>query len=992
MSQPELLYVEQPALDQLQKNGWSYKDGRDLAPDTSDIRLSFKEVVLTLNLEHAIKRLNPWISEDNLRRIIRDITLIQTSTLMEANKWLWEKITQYFSVEQDLGKGRRGQTVKLIDFENIQNNEFLCINQFKVQGPTQKIIPDIILFVNGLPLGVIECKSPYITDPMEAGINQLLRYANLRNPENNEGCQKLFNYNQVMISTHRDGARVGTISSPYEYYLEWKDPFPKEKSELGRNPNSQQILIEGLLKPKQFLDIIQNFTIFEVEDGRTIKKIARYQQFRAVQKTILRLKTTGDRKQKGGVIWHTQGSGKSLTMVFLTQKIRRDPILSDYKLVFLTDRTQLDKQLTNTFRGAQGETVLNAKSVSELKELLRKDSSDLVTSTIQKLEEDDLDFSCLNDSDRIIVLTDEAHRTQYGTLGAAINTALPNAPKIAFTGTPLITGKMKGETVHEFGEFIDQYTIEQAVADGATLQILYEGREAMTKVTGDSLDALFERYFKDKTPEEKNAIKKKYGTVRAVLEAPKRIEWVALDLVEHYREKIMPNGFKVMIVTSSREAAVTYKKKLDEIPDAPDSAVIISGDHNDPPEMMQWTNKTEHQKSIENFKKPLSESSLSILIVKDMLLTGFDAPICQVMYLDRKLTDHSLLQAIARVNRTKAKKFIGYIVDYYGLTDYLKDALEVFSTTDVKGALRNLTDEIPKLEATHTRVIKHFKDIDILDLEKCISLLKDDLKRQQFEIDFRSFSKQMEVVLPNKAASPFVKDLKSLGKIAIGAKNRYRDEQLNILGSGEKVKKLIEDHVFASGIDPRVPPTKLFDESFIKTLGEIEGDEVKASEIEHAIKAHIKLKLEDDPEYYQSLSLRLNEIIENYEDKWDELVRQLLLFRDGLEKEKSQKANDLGLNETEFAFYNILNAEVVKSFGEETFSDEVHERILSLVKKLVNQFEESSKIVGFFLKQDEIKTMQRNIRRAMIEDEFDDPDLRKIVIERFMELARVKFK
>ena len=199
---------------------------------------------------------------------------------------------------------------------------------------------------------------------MEAGINQLLRYANLRNPENNEGCQKLFHYNQVMISTHRDGARVGTISSPHEYYLEWKDPYPTKKEELGDNPYSQQILIEGLLKPQKFLDIIQNFIIFEVEEGRTIKKIARYQQFRAVQKTISRLKSPGDRKQKGGVIWHTQGSGKSLTMVFLTQKIRRDPLLRDYKLVFLTDRNQLDEQLTKTFTGAQGETVFNAKSVS----------------------------------------------------------------------------------------------------------------------------------------------------------------------------------------------------------------------------------------------------------------------------------------------------------------------------------------------------------------------------------------------------------------------------------------------------------------------------------------------------------------------------------------------------------------------------------------------------------------------------------------------------
>ena len=956
ISQPEFLYVEQPALNQLQRNGWSYRDGRELAPDASNIRSSFKEVILLTNLEKAIKRINNWISEENLKKIIREITVIQTTTLMEANQFLWERLTKYFSVEQDLGKGRRGQTVKLIDFGNIKNNEFLCINQFKVQGEIQNIIPDIILFVNGLPLGVIECKSPYITDPMEAGINQLLRYANLRNPENNEGCQKLFHYNQVMISTHRDGARVGTISSPYEYYLEWKDPFPTEKSELGENPNSQQILIEGLLKPKQFLDIIQNFTIFEVEDGRTIKKIARYQQFRAVQKTISRLKTAGDRKQKGGVIWHTQGSGKSLTMVFLTQKIRRDPLLSDYKLVFLTDRTQLDKQLTNTFRGAQGETVLNAKSVSELKELLRKDSSDLVTSTIQKLEEDDLDFSCLNDSDRIIVLTDEAHRTQYGTLGAAINTALPNAPKIAFTGTPLISSQ---KTVNEFGAYIDQYTIEQAVADGATLQILYEGREAITKVTGDSLDALFERYFKDKTPEEKNAIKKKYGTERAVLEAPKRIEWVALDLVEHYREKIMPNGFKVMIVTSSREAAVTYKKKLDEIPDAPDSAVIISGDHNDPPEMMQWTNKTEHQKAIENFKKPLSESSLSILIVKDMLLTGFDAPICQVMYLDRKLTDHTLLQAIARVNRTKANKFSGYIVDYFGLTDYLAEALEVFSGTDVQGALKNLKDEIPKLQAAHTRVKQHLKGVALQDIDACIAALADELKRQQFEADFRTFAKQVEIVLPDPAANPFLADLKSLGKVVIGCRNRYRDEQLDIVGCGEKVRDLIEEHVRATGVDPRVPPTKLFDVEFEQVLAAQTNDRAKASEVENAIKAHIKVKLDEDPEYYQSLSLRLQEIIQKCENRWEELVQQLLLFRDGMEQEKTQQDADLGLSGEEGAFYRVLMKEVTEAVGDGAMDEETHQQVLDLTKELVAEFQEATQIVGFFQKDDEMRTIKR---------------------------------
>jgi type I restriction enzyme R subunit len=330
--------------------------------------------------------------------------MIQTATLMEANQWFWERLTQYFSVEQDLGSGRRGQTLKLIDFENPENNEFLCVDQFKIHGPSENIIPDILLFVNGLPLGVIECKSPFVTNPMAEGITQLLRYANLRNPSEAEGSEKLFHYNQVMISTHRDVARVGTISSSFEYYLEWKDPYPYQKKGFGENVNSQQVLIQGMLHPKNFLDIIQNFTVFETEDGRTIKKIARYQQFRAVHKTIKRLRAQTTRQDKGGVIWHTQGSGKSLTMVFLTLKIRRDPLLREYKLVFLTDRTQLDGQLTKTFKNAQGEAVLHATSVGHLKELLAKDASDLVTTTIQKLQEGDFGYTCLNDSERIIVL------------------------------------------------------------------------------------------------------------------------------------------------------------------------------------------------------------------------------------------------------------------------------------------------------------------------------------------------------------------------------------------------------------------------------------------------------------------------------------------------------------------------------------------------------------------------------------------------------------
>ena len=989
MEGDERKLVEAPALEQLKGLGWSHIVGTTVAPEKTNLRSSFKDVVLTPNLEQAIQRINPWISEDNLRKVVREVTLIQTSTLMEANQWFWERLTQYFSVDQDLGSGRRGQTLKLIDFDHPENNEFLCVDQFKIQGPNQTIIPDITLFVNGLPLGVIECKSPFVTDPMQSGIEQLRRYANLRNPGDSEGCEKLFHYNQVMVSTYRDGARVGTISSPVEVYLEWKDPYPLQSKDLGESPTAQGLLIQGLLTPKNFLDIVQNFTIYEPDSGRLIKKIARYQQYRAVQKTIERLKAPGDRKSKGGVIWHTQGSGKSLTMVFLTQKIRRDPLLRDYKLVFLTDRTQLDQQLSATFRNAQGESVLNAKSVGHLKDLLAKDASDLVTATIQKLQEGDFGFACLNESERIIVLADEAHRTQYGSLGVAINTALPNAPKIAFTGTPLIKTE---KTTGEFGSYIDTYTIEQAVADGATCQILYEGREATTKVTGDSLDALFDRYFQDKTPEEQEAIKTKYGTERAVLEAPQRLEWVGLDLVGHYRSTILPNGFKAMLVTSSREAAVTYKQKLDAIPGAPESAVVISGDHNDPPHIAKWTNPADHKKAIENFKKPISEHPLSLLIVKDMLLTGFDAPICQVMYLDRKLTDHTLLQAIARVNRTKANKHCGYIVDYYGLTDYLTEALKDFSSTDVQGALKDLKDEIPKLQAAHTRVKQHLKGHDLTDIDACITALEDELKRQQFEADFRTFAKQVEIVLPDPAANPFLPDLKALGKVVIGCRNRYRDEHLDIVGCGEKVRALIEEHVRATGVDPRVPPTKLFDVEFEQVLAAQSNDRAKASEVEHAIKAHLKVKLDDDPEYYQSLSLRLEEIIQKYQNKWEELVQQLLLFRDGMEREKTQANQDLGLSETEAAFYRSLMKAITTAVGEDAMDEETHQRVLDLTKELVGEFQEATQIVGFFDKWDEIARIKRQIKRSILDQPFGDRDLVDAVTERFMDLGKRHFR
>jgi type I restriction enzyme, R subunit len=990
MASDECDKVEQPALEQLQSLGWDYIDGSQLSPEESDERTSLKEVVLESRLRKSIQRINPWINDENMRKVTRDLIQMQTPTLLEANQSIWENLTNYISVEQDLGSGRRGQTVKIVDFENLENNEFLCVNQFKVSGVNQNIIPDIILFVNGLPLVVIECKSPYITNPMEEGINQLLRYANRRNPHEHEGAEKLFFYNQIMVSTYRDKARIGTITARMEHYLEWKDPYPLIPTDIDQSPTSQQVLIAGIFNQKNLLDLIQNFIVFEAEDGKTLKKLARYQQFRAVHKTIERIKTGTTRKERGGVIWHTQGSGKSLTMVFLTIKMRRDADLRDYKLVFITDRTQLDNQLTATFARTQDETIHHADSVRHLKELLQNDSSDIITAMVQKFQEgtEEFEFPELNPSDKIIVLADEAHRTQYGTLGSAINTGLPNAPKIAFTGTPLIKSR---RTNNEFGTYIDTYTIEQAVEDGATIRILYEGREAKTKVTGDSLDKLFDEYFEDKTPEEKEAIKRKYGTERSILEAPQRIRWVCIDILKHYREHIQPNGFKAMIVTPSREAAVTYKEMLDEL-DAPESAVIISGDHNDPERLSRYANSNEQKRQIEQFKKPLTESNLSILIVKDMLLTGFDAPVCQVMYLDQKLTDHTLLQAIARVNRTSEGKFRGYIVDYYGLSDYLTEALEMFSSDDVEGALQDLKDEIPKLKAAHTRVMKHVEGIDKEDIDSCILLFEDETKRQQLEIDFKRFACQMDIVLPDTSATPYIPDLRFLGKVVHGVRNLYRDDQLNIAGAGEKVRQLIEEHIRADGVDPKIPPVDLLAADFKEKLKEHKSPRAKASEIEHAIRQHIKMNLDEDPEYYKSLSERLQKIIEQHRERWDDMTQLLLEFRDNIEEERIRGAEEVGLSETEYAFYNILMSEITQQMGEDTIDESTHGEVKEVVKQLVEMIEDASSVVDFFNKQDEIRRVQRNIKRTIDQTSFNSDELRKEIMNRFMETARVKFR
>lgn len=1019
-------------MEQLEALGWKTLFLEMESTPEASYRTSFREVVIEPELRKALKKINSWMEDDQMDEVINELVRLKSTNFIEANMEATNLVLNNSVVDENRQTGIKSPTVKYIDFEHPENNHFLAISQFKVNVPGlhTHIIPDIVLFVNGIPFVVVECKSPRITNPMEEAINQLLRYSNNRpGVKENEGNERLFHYNQFIIGTYRQEARFSTISGGYEHYLEWKDSYPYRFSEInpdGKNPNSQQLLIQGMLHPSNLLDLVQNFTVFQENDkGQIIKIVGRYQQFRAVQKIFERLKSGKTPAEKGGVVWHTQGSGKSLTMVFLIRKMRKDHELRGYKIALITDRIDLEKQLGGTAITTD-ETVYKAKSIDNLKELLKTDTSNIIMGMMHKFQEKKKGkiqksefkvFPILNRSDKILLLIDEAHRTQSSILAANLANALPNCTKIAFTGTPLITEKVKKKTTETFGEYIDKYSIKQSVEDGSTLQILYEGRTSKDAIKdGMTLDNIFEDMFREYSKEEREAIQRKYGTKTDVLEAPLRIEVIAKDIIEHYRKNIMPDGFKAQVVTTSRCAAMRYKNALDnalqevierlktESTDVQENeelgtlsrletSVVISADHNDPPEYYPHTDRTRQDRDIERFKKPLKsddpekQNGLAFLIVKDMLITGFDAPVEQVMYIDRKLLEHNLLQAIARVNRPASGKNCGYVVDYYGIGHHLQEALDIFSAEDVKGALIELKDELPKLKERHRRVLNIYLNagIDtIKGIDECVDYLADEEKRAEFIVAYKYFLKSMDIVLPNPGALSYVQDMRTLGFINLTARNRYRDDNLNIAGCGEKVRKLIDEYIFSKGIDPKIPPVSIMGTDFDDHLSRHKSKKARASEMEHAIRFHISKHIDYDPEFYRKLSEKLEEILEANRENWDALEQEL---KEILEEVRAgRKEEDDGLNPViEKPFFDILTHEI---YGDRDLNEKEKEELASITIDVVSVMKREIDIIDFWKKYPEKKRLTSYINSILVKSRF--PGIikkRDIIATRLMSLA-----
>ena len=698
-------HVEKPLLDQLAGLGWEILDLDNQQLPTDSHRESFTEVVMLPVLRERLRVINPWLENDQIDEVVKRLTASFPGTgLLENNRHVFNLLLENTSVSQNRQTGENSPTVHFVDFKNREKNRFIAVCQFKVRvlGTEHHIIPDIVLFLNGLPVVVIECKSPRVKDAIPEAIDQLLRYSEQREAKD-EGNPSLFYYNQFVVATCRQQAKFGTITTHSEkYFYRWADPYPRTVDDLEHGaggPNDQQRLVAGMLDPGNLLDLIRTFTLFTVnEEGETIKMVGRYQQFRAVKLAVKRLVEGQSPRQRSGIVWHTQGSGKSLTMMFMVREMYRHAALANWKVVFVTDRTQLEQQLSETSQNI-GFTVKVADSIQRLKELLRADTSDLVMAMIHKFREVDLEetFPELNASPHILVMTDEAHRSQYKLLGANLDRAIPNATKIGYTGTPI------EKTERVFGDYIDKYTLRQSIEDGVTLQIVYEGRTHNAEVLDrGTMDTAFEDVFSEYDLQERLQILG-YGSRDAYLEAEPTI--AAKDMVEHYLTHVFPNSYKAQVVATSREAAVRYKTHMDAAlgaavtkleqsnPRRPDlerlkamrTDVIISGKHNDLPRLKAYSDPSKHKTSIKSFKLPFGSEDegvsgdMGILIVNNMLLTGFNAPLEQVMYLDKVVRAHNLLQAIARVNRIAGEdKNKGFVVDYVGIGHHLKEAIDVY--------------------------------------------------------------------------------------------------------------------------------------------------------------------------------------------------------------------------------------------------------------------------------------------------------------------------
>ncbi len=924
----EKLASQLPAVQLLVAMGYTYLSPEAALRERGGRR---SNVLLESVLRTQLKRINRirykggeyLFSEENVQSGIERIKHVKYDGLLKTNEAIYDLITLGTALEQSIEGDVKSFNLNYIDWRNWERNRFHVTVEYAVERTrsNETARPDIVLFVNGIPFAVIECKAPGID--VAQGVSQSIRN------QHEDYIPKLFTYTQLLLSVNMNQALYATTGTAAKFWGVWKEPALDQSgaalTELEAlveqslsqavdfqslsphhsalsTPNSRLVTEQdkslfALCRPQRLLELAWKYTVF---DGG-IKKIARYQQYFVIQSTLQRIRNYDtDGARRGGVIWHTQGSGKSLTMVLLARNLALDPEVLNPRIVLVTDRDDLDKQLSNTF-AACGLEACRATSGRNLLELVAEKQSGIITTLIHKFDKVGNKYS--DDSPNIFVLVDESHRTQFGSFSARMRQMFPRACYLGFTGTPLL--KKEKNNFAKFGDLIDpHYSISQAVEDGAVVPLLYEGRYVEMTQNQAAVDLWFERHTQGLTKEQQADLKRKYARAEMLSKSDQVIYMQAFDISEHYRETWQGTGFKAQLVAPNKVSALKYQEYLDDIGmvraevviSPPDSREGYEETDDEPSDevvrfwkkmMARYGSEEEYTKQLINQFKHGQEPE--ILIVVDKLLTGFDAPRNTVLYLCRVLREHTLLQAIARVNRLHEGKEFGYIVDYANVLGPLDEALTMYSAfegfdeADIEGTLLSIHAEVAKLPQRYSDLWALFKTVKHSnDSEAYEQLLADESIRDEFYTRLSEYAKTFSIALSSEKflfetdealLARYKKDLKQFQKLKASVKLRYA-EAIDYRDYEPKIKKLLDTHIQADEVIQLNEPVNIFDDETFNEVKEEQGvygkqprTAAKADTIAHATKKVITEKMDEDPAFYEKFSILIQRAIEDFRAK-----------------------------------------------------------------------------------------------------------------------------
>ena len=961
---------QKPALELLQAMGYTYISPENCQKQRGDgYHVLLKDV-----LRGQLRRLNRYtyagteneFSSANIERAIEDLDEPLIDGLVRTSEKIYDALLLGKSYPETVGEGKSlNFNLKYIDWDNFGNNVFHVTEEFAVdsKGKDHNARPDIVLFINGIPFAVIECKQPEIS--VEQAVEQTIRN------QRNDYIPQLYKFVQIVMATNKNEVKYATTATAKKFWNIWKEEdtewLNSEQKRLipNRLPTVQDSNTISLFSLSRVKELIRYFVLF---DGN-IKKICRYQQYFAIKEIIKTINTTDENgNRQSGVIWHTQGSGKSLTMVMFAKYLLMEMTECHPRVVIVTDRKELDKQISNTF----AHTRLNparATSGRHLVELLSNSKADIITSIINKFNAAEKQNTKVLSRD-IFVLVDESHRSNYGLMATKMRNVFPNACYIGFTGTPLM--KSEKNTMAKFGRLIHKYTIKDGVEDKAIVPLIYEGRFVDQKVDEENIDLWFDQTTKKLTKSQQEDLKKKWSCIRRLTSTNARIKRIALDISEHFKNGFKNTGFKAMLATNYKRDAVRYQKCFETFGDITSAVVISSPDmregfddvdeETDDLVVAYWNRMIklygDADRYEETIKNKFCDGEIDILIVCSKLLTGFDAPICQVLYIDKELKEHALLQAIARTNRLCDGKDYGLIVDYRGLIEELDTAmdmysgagLEKFDSGDLKGAVIDVMSAVGEIRNAFSQLVGLFNSIDITDSETVEVYLVKNSVREKFYQLLSLFGRALNIVLNSEKAynalskeeiKKYQETFVFFSKVRRSIKIRYGDA-IDFKEYEPLMQNLLDTHLSVAGLKQITNPIDILNrdafEQEIKELGTMRS---KADAIQSRMAKSLSEKRDENPAYYDSFSKRIKEVLELYKnqvisesqyyEKMKEILKDYQTGRSSISYPERIKNNVHAQ-----AFYGVLNAIFSDSdidIGTSDFVAEISEKITDIIAR-----------------------------------------------------------